>query len=141
MNELVFLKLGGSLITDKTKPYTLRPDTLKRIAEEIHQARQQKNINIIIGHGGGSFPHQSATRYRTNKGIIDKDSCKGIAVVQKDAATLNRIVTDSLIDAGLNAISVQPSSSVLCEDSRIIQWDIDPIINMLNSITELLSKL
>ena len=26
MDELVFLKLGGSLITDKTTPYTVRPE-------------------------------------------------------------------------------------------------------------------
>mgnify|MGYP000518499152 CR=1 FL=1 len=35
MKELVFLKLGGSLITDKTRPRTPRPESLARLAGEI----------------------------------------------------------------------------------------------------------
>lgn len=34
---LVFIKLGGSLVSDKTKPETLREDVLDRIARCIHQ--------------------------------------------------------------------------------------------------------
>ena len=131
MNELIFLKLGGSLITDKLKPYTLRQDTIRRIAKEIHEARQEEKIKLIVGHGGGSFPHQSATKYMTNKGIINEESYRGIAIVQKDASKLNKIIVNVFIDRGENAISVQPSSAVLCSNIRIIQWDIEPIKKML----------
>ena len=31
-HHLVFIKLGGSLVSDKTKPETLRKDVLARIA-------------------------------------------------------------------------------------------------------------
>lgn len=31
-HRLVFIKLGGSLVSDKTKPETLRKDVLARIA-------------------------------------------------------------------------------------------------------------
>ena len=34
-NEIVLLKLGGSLITDKDIPYTPRLDKLKELAQEI----------------------------------------------------------------------------------------------------------
>jgi isopentenyl phosphate kinase len=33
--EIIFLKLGGSLITDKDKPYTPRLDKLNGLALEI----------------------------------------------------------------------------------------------------------
>lgn len=123
MTELIMLKLGGSLITDKKKPYTQRPETIKRIAKEIKEAIDEKHIKLIIGHGGGSFPHQSATRYNVHKGITGKESIKGIALVQNDAARLNRIVVNALIDAGINAVSIQPSSSAISENSRIKTWD------------------
>ena len=64
---LILLKLGGSLITDKTKPYTANIPVIKRLAREIHEAREEKDINLIVGHGGGSFPHVSAKKYQTHK--------------------------------------------------------------------------
>ncbi len=123
MSEIVLLKLGGSLITDKTKPYTVNTEALKRIAKEIREAIDEKDIKLIMGHGGGSFPHQSATKYRTDQGLVNKDSIKGVSLVQNDASKLNRIVVDALIDKGINAVSIQPSAGVICENKRIKSWD------------------
>ncbi|MCK4968009.1 MAG: isopentenyl phosphate kinase family protein [Candidatus Aenigmarchaeota archaeon] len=127
MSELIMLKLGGSLITDKTKPYTARINTIKRIAKEIKEALSEKDIKLIIGHGGGSFPHQSATKYKTNKGIINDESIRGMALVQNDAAKLNRILIDELLNANINAISIQPSASTISIDARIKDWNIQTI--------------
>ncbi|MGA3021078.1 MAG: hypothetical protein ABSD68_03970, partial [Candidatus Micrarchaeales archaeon] len=66
MKNLVLVKLGGSLITDKTSPFTPNLDVIKRLAKEIHEAREEKGMSLIIGHGGGSFPHKPAKDYRTN---------------------------------------------------------------------------
>ena len=43
--SLQFLKLGGSLITEKDCPSTAREETLKRIAEEIAAAENLKGLN------------------------------------------------------------------------------------------------
>jgi isopentenyl phosphate kinase len=56
MDELVFLKLGGSLITDKTRPYTPRLDILALLAEQIAAA----NVRMVLGHGSGSCWHTAA---------------------------------------------------------------------------------
>lgn len=124
------VKLGGSLITDKSRPYTVRYEILKRLAKEIKEAQCP---NLIVGHGSGSFGHQSAHKYQTQKGIINEKSCEGIAVVHNDAARLNSIVIDCFIKEGINAISVQPSSSAICKNSRIIQWNCEPIRRMLQN--------
>jgi len=131
MKVLVLIKLGGSLITDKNKPFTPRIDTIKRVAKEIHEARGEKNFDLIVGHGGGSFPHVSASKYKTQKGIVNKESYKGIAVVQNDAARLNRIVVDELLKAGEKAISIQPSACCIAENSKIVEWNLTPIKKML----------
>ena len=39
--SFVFLKLGGSLITDKTRPHTPRLEVLRRLAGEVAAARQR----------------------------------------------------------------------------------------------------
>lgn len=82
MEELILVKFGGSLITDKSKPFTEDIDTIKRLAKEIHEARTERKFKLIIGHGGGSYPHTPAKEFRTNEGIINKRSYEGIARVQ-----------------------------------------------------------
>jgi len=133
MENLILVKLGGSLITDKSKPFTPRIDVIKRLAEEIHESREKANINIILGHGGGSFPHAPAKEYRTDLGLIDKESFRGIAKVQDAASRLNRIIVNSLIEVGENAFSVQPSATFLTEEDTIKNWYTEPLSFILNS--------
>jgi len=130
MKNLVFVKLGGSLITDKSRPYTIREEVIKRICKEVHEARDGKPL--LIGHGGGSFPHVSASKYETHKGLINDKSWEGFVRVQDDAAKLNRIIISSLIGAGVKAISFQPSASCIAKDDQIIEWYTKPIESALS---------
>jgi len=93
---------------------------IKRLAQEIHKARQN-GAKILLGHGGGSYPHEPAKKYQTQKGFVSQDSRKGLALVQDSAARLNRIIIKALIDAGENAISFQPSSFCLASSSKIAE--------------------
>ncbi len=124
MKNLVFVKLGGSLITDKSRPYTTRGSVIKRLSKEIHESRKGKPL--LVGHGGGSFPHVSASKYETHKGVINEKSWEGFVRVQNDAAKLNRMIVSSLIDAGENAVSIQPSASCVAKNDRITEWYTKP---------------
>jgi isopentenyl phosphate kinase len=132
MKGLIFVKLGGSLITDKSVAFTEKPDVIRRLAQEIHSARG-KGAKIVVGHGGGSYPHETATKYQTHKGLISKESTKGLALVQDAASRLNRIVVKALLDAGENAISVQPSSFCIAKNIKIVDGYTRPIEKMLES--------
>ncbi|KPJ56585.1 hypothetical protein AMJ49_04540 [Parcubacteria bacterium DG_74_2] len=125
--NLIFLKLGGSLITKKDIPFSENKFLIKRLAQEIHEARKEKNFRLLIGNGGGSYPHVPAQKYRTKEGIINKQSLKGIAEVQDSASRLNRIIVRALIDSKENAVSVQPSSACLAKNSRIIEFYSKPL--------------
>ena len=70
MRELVFLKLGGSLITDKTQAYTARLDKLADLATQIaHSLQTHPDLRLVLGHGSGSFGHTAAKKYRTRDGL------------------------------------------------------------------------
>ncbi|MEA3343780.1 MAG: isopentenyl phosphate kinase, partial [archaeon] len=60
-------------------------------------------------------------------------SYEGIAMVQNDAARLNRIVVDAFLRNGERAISVQPSSAVVTKNSKIVRWDTEAVKNMLSN--------
>lgn len=132
MKNLFFVKLGGSLITDKSRPFTEKPEVIKRLASEIHSARK-KGAKVLVGHGGGSYPHEPAAKYQTHKGLVSRESTKGLALVQDAAARLNRIVVTALLDAGENAISVQPSSFCIAKNIKIVDGYTKSIEKMLES--------
>jgi isopentenyl phosphate kinase len=130
--KLIFLKLGGSLITKK-KPYTLNLKKIKEIAKEIHRLRKKYKFKLLIGNGAGSFAHVSAKKFKTKEGYINKKSKIGHCIVQDDASTLNRILVKELIKAGEKAISVQPSAFILCSKRKIKSFFLDPIKNYLKN--------
>ncbi len=118
---MLFLKLGGSLITDKTGVEAVRPDVLTRLADEIAQARAGKSdLRLLIGHGGGSFGHVAAARHNTRLGVQTADHWHSFAEVHAAMARLNRLVVEALLAVGVPALSLQPSALVRCENGRII---------------------
>lgn len=125
---LVFLKLGGSLITDKTAPRTVRPETLARLMREIAEARAARpELQVVLGHGSGSFGHVEAKKYGTRDGVRTPDEWRGFAEVQWVAAQLNRWVVDAAREAGLPVFNCPPSASTLAREAVIEALAVEPI--------------
>ncbi len=108
MKNLVLVKVGGSLITDKSVPFSLKKRALRVICEEVRRAWEQSGKTLIVGHGAGSFAHVPAKKYATHKGVVNEQSYRGIAEVSDVAAQLNRIVVKELLAVGVNAVSFPP---------------------------------
>ena len=116
----IFLKLGGSLITDKTKAETIRHDVLQRVVQEIATAKQQNpSLKLVLGHGSGSFGHVAAAKYGTRQGVDGPENWYGFTDVSDAALRLNRAVTNALFQAGVPAISLSPSASAVCANGRL----------------------
>lgn len=139
--SLVFIKLGGSLITDKTKPYTPLLEVMDDIANQIAATLQlQPNLRLVIGHGAGSFGHVAASEYKTRDGYPrpaplihrERDTTedhywKGFAEVWYQASALNHHVMNALHHAGVRVIALPPSSSVIASDGQVALWETTPI--------------
>ena len=128
MTELIYLKLGGSLITDKTTPFTLRLDRLQSLAREI-KAFMDSNLDIrlLLGHGAGSFAHVPAKKYGTRDGLQPQtkpgDYWRGFAEVRFQAAELNRHVIEAFIKAGIPAFPIPPSATMVTANRRVTSYD------------------
>lgn len=147
MKEIVFIKLGGSLITDKTRPYTPLLDVMDDLALQIATTLQaQPNLRLVIGHGAGSFGHVAASEYKTRDGYprpsplihrerdtTEHNYWKGFAEVWYQASSLNRYVMEALHKAGVRAISLPPSASVISSDGQVSVWETTPISMALAS--------
>ena len=125
---MIFLKLGGSLITDKANAEHARLDVIQRLAREIYQAREANpQMELILGHGSGSFGHRPAQKYGTHKGAHSAEDWRGFSEVWAAANRLHRIVLDTLRELGLPAMSFPPSSSAITVDGQIVELAIEPI--------------
>jgi isopentenyl phosphate kinase len=134
--EIIFLKLGGSLITDKDKPYTPRLDKLKDLALEIKTVLDSTpELVLILGHGSGSFGHTAAKKYGTRDGVKpspltplpqqgEGDYWKGFAEVRFQAAELTRYVMQTLLEADVPAVPFSPSSSMVSNNRKVTSHNI-----------------
>ncbi len=134
MAELVFLKLGGSLITDKTRPYTVRLDKLEALIAELRSALSSRDdLLLLLGHGSGSFGHFAVKEHllglpnpfsEGRDGSAAAAYWRGYSEVRYRAAELNRHVMDALRQAGIPAVSLQPSAMVKAADGAVANWDL-----------------
>lgn len=132
MSDLLFLKLGGSLITDKTGVEAARADVLARVADEIAAARvENPGLQLVLGHGSGSFGHVAAAAQNTRQGVHGEEQWLAFARVSDAAARLNRLVVEALLAAGLPAIGLQPSASVDCYEGVVRGMAVKPVAQAL----------
>mgnify|MGYP003975237745 CR=1 FL=1 len=135
MDNLIFLKLGGSLITDKNQPRTPRLDVLDSLCHQIADVRaRDPNLLLLIGHGAGSFGHVAAKKYATREGLspssLDGNKSKywlGFSEVWHEANALNKIVMAAFRAANIPAMAISPSSSVIARDGEVSAWDTSSI--------------
>ena len=125
MTPLIFVKLGGSIITDKLQPSTARPQVIQRLAQEIRDVRAAcPNLRLVLGHGSGSFGHVAGNRYHVHQGIAENGDWSGYAETGAAAARLNRLVADLFLEAGVPVVSVQPSACVRCRAGKLVAMNL-----------------
>jgi len=143
MDGLVFLKLGGSLITEKTQRYTPRLEKLQGVAREIRSAlAEMPRLRLVLGHGSGSFGHYAVHEHLNPESFpasaegrprSDSRYWEGFAEVWYRASQLNRHVIDALHQAGVPAVSLAPSAAAATSGGEIVSWDLTPLRAALDS--------
>lgn len=137
--ELVLLKLGGSVITDKGLRLTAREKVIGRLAGEIANAKSNKDFRLILVNGAGSFGHAPVEEYGLKEGMDDEKKKLGFTLVHKYVENLNRILWDRLTERGVISIPIHPASFVVQDDWKIVKFDTDVIEGMVErGITPLL---
>lgn len=121
---MIFLKLGGSAITDKTRESSAREDVISRVAREINQARgANPALSLLIGHGSGSFGHFAAQK----SGFGQRGNWRAYAETGAVATRLTRLLTDIFLAEGVPIVAMQPSASARCREGELIELAVGPI--------------
>ncbi len=109
-NDLILMKLGGSLITNKqsdTPKY--HNDIMRKIANIISES----NKKIIIVHGVGSYGHPIAKKYNIDKGIDETSEQKeAIIKARNQIRDLNKLLCCKIMEKGVKCDSIIPSETM-----------------------------
>jgi isopentenyl phosphate kinase len=108
-NDLIIIKLGGSVITFKEKPLTPNYPTIEKMANIVKQLR--KRYKIIIVHGGGSFGHYWSLKYDMHTQPFTYQD-EGVSRVRESMIKLNHIIVEKFISCGLKPFCIHASSFV-----------------------------
>lgn len=131
---MIFLKLGGSLITEKAVREKARRDVIRRLAGEIREALIAKpETRLLIGHGSGSFGHPAAAQFGTLGGAKTSDEWRGFAEVWAAANRLHRIVLEAMIDVGLSVVSFPPSANAIANRGEVVEMSSEQIHRALEA--------
>lgn len=95
------LKIGGSVLTDKTEEETLS-DRFDDVIETVADADRD---GLILVHGAGSFGHPHAARHELGGGGVE-----GAYETHEAVARLNGLVVGALNEHGADAVPVHPLS-------------------------------
>uniref|UniRef100_A0A7J3QEI3 Isopentenyl phosphate kinase n=1 Tax=Ignisphaera aggregans TaxID=334771 RepID=A0A7J3QEI3_9CREN len=121
----IVLKIGGALITDKEKPFSLKYSVLHKISKELSQAYRRCNNRIIIVHGGGSYGHYVVKEHGD---IHSMDSITQVIWFMRE---LNMIVTDMLNLYGLPALPMDTHAVFLRAENRLHGFK-EPLMLMID---------
>ena len=106
----VVLKLGGGLITDKSRYRHVRTDRIDAVSGVVRKLRDSGK-SVVLVHGAGSFGHLEARKWGLARGKDDgsyESQIRAISRVRTDMDDLNTAVIESLNRAGVDCEAMPP---------------------------------
>ena len=119
MSDRTMLKIGGSVITDKSGDCTINHERLASIAAAVAGSRA---TGLVIVHGAGSCGHPEAKRHRLESGVT-AGHAEGIAITHHAVSQLNREVVAALREEGTEALGIHPLHVAFADNGRIVAFE------------------
>jgi isopentenyl phosphate kinase len=113
---MILIKLGGSVITDKSQYKKFNQEQTARLCKEIAASGR----GVMIVHGAGSFGHVLAKQYSLQYGLQDFKQIPAVAQVQHDVRELSLRIVEELMKVGIPSVSVPPGSCFVMENGRLV---------------------
>ncbi|WAC04764.1 MAG: isopentenyl phosphate kinase [Methanoregula sp.] len=127
MSDRVMLKLGGSVITDKSGDCAINHAQVADIALAV---AENPVPGLVIVHGAGSCGHPEAKRYHLDRGA-NAGHAEGIAVTHHAVARLNDAVVAALQGHGVEALGIHPLHVAFADNGRLVAFEKRQLEKML----------
>jgi isopentenyl phosphate kinase len=118
---MYIIKLGGSVITDKSKETFFKREVMNNLSKEIKKA----NKKCIIIHGAGSFGHKPAKKYKLNEGFFDNHKLKGFSNTIQMVQVLNTYVLESLNLYDNHTVPISPHNILKLKNHEVYEMNFE----------------
>lgn len=130
---LKILKIGGSVITDRTQERPrIRRSILGAVASEIAAAYRAGSFQLVLVHGAGSFGHPIVKKTRIDQGLTDEAQRRAFGETQRLQTVLNAAVVACLLKEGLPAFPFQASANAVVAAGEIRCFHLEPLRGLLS---------
>lgn len=128
MSDRVMLKIGGSVITDKSGDCSINHAQVSAISRAV---AENPVTGLVIVHGAGSCGHPEAKRYHLDRGAT-AGHAEGIAVTHHAVSRLNSEVVEALQGQGVKALGVHPLHVAFADNGRLVAFEMRQLEKMLS---------
>jgi len=125
------IKLGGSIITNKNKPFSYKKEIVKSIASQIKEfLRNKKEYRVVIGHGSGSFGHVIAKKHGF---IHGKNEFRLPSLIEDEffVEKLNKLVYESFYEMGLPVMVFSPGNFLFHSKNEFVVFE-KPLLSAID---------
>ena len=127
MSDRVMLKIGGSVITDKSGDCAINQRQVSAIAEAV---AKNPVPGLVVVHGAGSCGHPEAKRFHLDRGAT-AGHAEGIAITHNAVALLNGEVVAALQGQGVEAVGVHPLHVAFADCGRLVAFEVRHLEKMV----------
>lgn len=133
LDSCLVVKLGGSVITDRDRPYTLNPDMCLALIKRISKLKRSRPLSpVILVLGGGSYGHSPVREFGLDLPVGREPGA--VSRFSRLTIGLYSLVCDFMkiaFDQNLELHSFQSSSLLTCRDGQVDSYFSDGIEHCL----------
>lgn len=131
--KITILKLGGSLLTDKSTPYKLREDKLNSVAHEIRECIDLGLIEeLVIIHGVGSYGHPPVLNFNLHRGFKSADQLIHLSETQAIVNNYRNMIVKAFLEMGIPVNLMHASSILVGNKMRIVDYSFQALKGFLS---------
>lgn len=121
------VKLGGAVITDKSKSEHFLRTPAKRLMQELARA----DVPLVLLHGAGSFGHPHVHQYAIGEGPMTDAKRDGVSRTMAAVLRLHVDVLGLAAEAGLRPVSVPLHMDVESDHGELDGLPVERILRLL----------
>ena len=134
---MIAVKLGGSIITDRSRPRSVNYRAIRRLGSEIAEAQKAlKGTCFVLANGSGSFGHKIEVEHKISDGFSDTRGRLWACRSRHEATIINQIIVGELLKLGVAATSLSPSAIMTTTEGTVAgsYWDTLGVILQLGIV-------
>ena len=128
--SVLYLKLGGSLITPKREGRReIRSEVIREISRDLNEIIGDSKV--FLAHGAGPYGHEPVLRHRLHLGVSEANR-RGASETMVSVSELNIMVARIMLEEGI-PIAPLPARAIFMRERGVVRCNVPQLRGLLDS--------